>query len=63
MFALSSLIRLMTAMAFLPRLIEVRSVRRMSYQGIIFRVTRFSPISGVVFDAISRIKRADDPTR
>jgi hypothetical protein len=53
----------MTAMAFLPRLIEVRSVRRMSYQGIIFRVTRFSPISGVVFDAISRIKRADDPTR
>ncbi len=35
----------------------------MSYQGIIFRVTRFSPISGVVFDAISRIKRADDPTR
>lgn len=63
MFALSSLIRFMTAMAFLPRLIEVRSVRRMSYQGIIFRVTRFSPISGVVFDAISRIKRADDPTR
>jgi hypothetical protein len=35
----------------------------MSYQGIIFRVTRFSPISGVVFDAISRIRRSDDPTR
>jgi len=53
-FLTSSLVRLLIALAFLPRLKEVRSVRKMSYSGLIFRVTRFSPVSGLIFDIIGR---------
>jgi MFS family permease len=64
-FLASSLLRLAVAWAFLPGLEEVRTVRRMSYSGLIFRVTRFSPISGVIFDIVGRRPRntpsADPP--
>lgn len=53
-FLFSSIIRLLVAFLFLPRLEEVRSVRRMSYSGLIFRVTRFSPVSGLIFDIVGR---------
>jgi len=51
-FAASSLMRLLTAGLFLPRLKEVRNVRAMSVAGVIFRVTRLHPLSGVIFDAV-----------
>lgn len=53
-FLISAVLRGAVALLFLPRLEEVRSVRRMNYTGLIFRVTRFSPISGVIFDIVSR---------
>lgn len=59
-FVISALFRLAVAATFLPHLEEVRPVRRMSYHGLVFRVTRFSPISGVIFDVVSRIKQAGD---
>lgn len=57
-FLCSSLLRLIVASSFLPRLEEVRSVRRMTYHGLIFRVTRFSPISGVIFDVVTRVRKS-----
>lgn len=61
-FLASAMLRLATAAAFLPRITEPRAVRRMTYHGLIFRVTRFSPISGVIFEGITRIRKRDDPT-
>lgn len=59
-FLCSALLRLVIALTFLPRMEEVRAVRRMSYHGLIFRVTRFSPISGVIFDVVSRVRRGQN---
>ncbi len=56
-FALSTLARLTVAAIFLPRLKEVRVVRRMSVGGLIFRVARFNVLSGLFFDIIGS-KRA-----
>lgn len=53
-FVFSTFARLTVAIIFLPRLPEVRDVRRMSYSGLLFRVTRFSPISGVIFEVVNR---------
>jgi len=58
-FLISTLFRLIVAFSFLPRLQEVRDVKSMSYHGLFFRVTRFSPISGVIFEVISRRKKGD----
>jgi MFS family permease len=58
-FVISTLFRLIVAFAFLPRLPEVRDVKAMTYHGLFFRVTRFSPISGVIFEAVSRRKKSD----
>jgi hypothetical protein len=32
----------------------------MSYRGLAFRVTRFSPVSGVIFDIIARTRNKDE---
>ncbi len=60
-FAVSSVLRLLVAVFFLPRITEVRSVRNMSYHGLVFRVTRFSPISGVIFDVVTRLRNGKKP--
>jgi hypothetical protein len=59
-FLCSALLRLLVAISFLPGVEEVRSVRSMTYHGLVFRVTRFSPISGVIFDVVSRVRRGAD---
>ena len=61
-FFVSAMLRLIVAAAFLPRLQEVRDVKSMTYHGLLFRVTRFSPISGVIFDVVTRLtkKEADE---
>jgi len=56
-FICSSVLRLLVALSILPHLQEVRLVKPMTYHGLIFRVTRFSPISGVMFDVVSRVKK------
>ena len=60
LFLISCLTRLGVAIAFLPLLEEVRRVRRMSMGGIIFRVTRMHPISGLIYDIVGRARRRPD---
>ncbi len=59
-FAASLLARLSVALWFLPRLKEVRRTRPMSMSGLIFRVTRLNPLSGLIFEIVAR-RRKDDP--
>ncbi|MEQ8857975.1 MAG: MFS transporter [Pseudomonadales bacterium] len=56
-FAISALARLLVAGAFLPRLKEVRRARPMSMSGLIFRVTRVHPVSGMIFEIVTRRKK------
>ncbi len=56
-FAVSTLCRLAVAGAFLPRLKEVRRARPMSMSGLIFRVTRLHPVSGMIFEIVGRRRR------
>lgn len=56
LFFLSCVLRLTVAAIFLPLLREVRRVRRMSVGGLIFRVTRMHPISGLVYDLVGRAR-------
>src|SRR5690606_575839 len=58
-FAVSALVRLAVAAAFLPRLREVRRVRQMTGRGLIFRVTRLHPVSGLVFEIVGRRRRRE----
>jgi len=58
-FVVSALARAIVALAFLPRLREVRRVRPMSASGLIFRVTRLQA-PGLVFEIIGRLRRGDD---
>ncbi|NJN52683.1 MAG: MFS transporter [Gammaproteobacteria bacterium] len=59
-FALSTMARLAVSAYFLPRLEEVRKVRRMSASGLIFRVTRVHAVSGLIFEIVGRMRRNDD---
>ena len=59
-FLFSAVTRLCVGLLFLPHIEEVRSVKPMSYHGLAFRVTRFSPISGVIFEIISRNRNHKD---
>jgi MFS family permease len=57
LFLVSCLTRLSVALLFLPLLREVRRVRPMSVSGLIFRVTRMHPVSGVIYELVGRIRR------
>jgi MFS family permease len=59
-FIVSTLARIAVAAIFLPRLREVRKVRPMTRSGLIFRVTRLHPVSGLMFDVVGRLRRGDD---
>lgn len=53
-FACSSLLRILVALTFLPRLEEVRKPRRsMSPRQLVFRVTRFNAFSGLIYEVVS----------
>lgn len=56
-FVASCLTRIMVALAFLPMLREVRRVRPMSPTGLIFRVTRMHPVSGLIYDIVGGSRR------
>jgi len=53
---ISTLVRIGVAAGFLPRIREVRQVRRMSVPGLIFRVTR-NPASGLIFEIVGTLRR------
>lgn len=55
-FGLSAFARCTVAAVFLPRLKEVRRVKRMSPGGLIFRVTRVQPVSGLMFEVMGRAR-------
>jgi MFS family permease len=56
LFLVSALTRLGVALTFLPLLKEVRRVRPMSMGGLIFRVTRMHPVSGLIYDIVGRFR-------
>jgi MFS family permease len=56
-FLLSTLARFAVAALFLPRLKEMRAVRPASVGGLMFRVSRFHPLSGLNFDIIGTRRR------
>ncbi|MEY3041295.1 MAG: hypothetical protein RLZZ174_377 [Pseudomonadota bacterium] len=62
-FLLSTLARIAVALAFLPRLKELRKVRPMTRTGLIFRVTRVQPLSGMVFEVVGRLRRKNGRQR
>ena len=57
-FAASASLRILVAMLFLPRLREVRQVRRtMTARQLVFRVTRFNAFSGLLYDVVTMFRR------
>jgi hypothetical protein len=58
-FVASTVARLTVAAVFLPRLKEVRRARPMSMSGLIFRVTRLHPVSGMIFEIVSRRRKGE----
>jgi len=63
-FAVSALLRILVAVVFLPRLREVRQVRRtMSARELVFRVTRFNAFSGLLYEVVTMFRRGLDRQR
>jgi len=61
-FAVSASLRILVAALFLPRLREVRQVRRtMSARELVFRVTRFNAFSGLLYDVVTMFRRPGPP--
>jgi len=58
-FLISTLARLTVTALFLPHLKEVRDVAPMSVGGLVFRVTRFHALSGLIFGVVGRRRRND----
>ncbi len=56
-FVLSTIARLAVSLAFLPRIREVRAVEPLPLRELVFRVTRFRPIAGLVFEIVSGAKK------
>lgn len=57
---LSSVVRILVAMIFLPRVQEVRKPRRkISPYQLVFRFTRFNAFSGLLYDIVARVQRQD----
>ncbi len=56
-FLISTIARIIVAVLFLPHVKEVRDVAPMSVGGLMFRVTRFHALSGLVFDVVGRRRR------
>lgn len=58
-FLISGLARIVTVVFFMRRLREVRRVRPMSGAGLIFRITRVAPLSGLIFEVVGAVGRGD----
>jgi MFS family permease len=51
-FLVSGVARLLIALVFIPHLREVREVPPMSTSGLIFRVSGFHALAGLIFDMV-----------
>jgi MFS family permease len=60
-FLLSGLARLAVSALFLRHLEELRPVRRPRAGALIFRIARFQPLSGVIFDVVGAKKKKERP--
>lgn len=56
-FLLSCIGRLTIGLIFIPRIKEVRTVKPMTVTELIFRATRFSAVSGMIYDVLTGAKR------
>jgi membrane protein implicated in regulation of membrane protease activity len=57
---LSSAIRILVAIIFLPRVQELRKPRRkLSPYQLVFRFTRFNAFSGLLYDIITKVQKQD----
>ena len=60
-FAISALLRGLVALAFLPKLQEVKVPRRqMTPRQLVFRVTRFNAFSGLLYEVVAIFRRSSD---
>ena len=60
-FAVSSLLRGMVALVFLPGLREVKMPRRqMSPRQLVFRVTRFNAFSGLLYEVVTMFRQPSE---
>jgi MFS family permease len=60
-FAVSALLRGLVALAFLPRLREVKIPRRqMSPRQLVFRVARFNAFSGLLYEVVTMFRRPSE---
>lgn len=58
LFLLSFGFRLVTSLLLIPRLKEIRRVKPVSVRRLVFRVVRFNPLTGLIFEVISSRKKA-----
>lgn len=61
-FAISTLARFAVVAVLLPKIREVRRVRPISFQNLIFRVTRVNVLAGVFFDILGPKSKNSDET-
>ncbi|HET8905096.1 MAG TPA: MFS transporter [Saccharospirillum sp.] len=60
-FVISALLRAVVALWYLPKAPELRVKQRGRVRDLVFRVSRFTPISGVVFDVIGGRRKPPPP--
>lgn len=60
-FIISALLRAVVALWYLPKAPELRVKQRGRVRDLVFRVSRFTPISGVVFDVIGGKRKPPPP--
>ncbi len=60
-FFLSFLLRLTTVWLFLPKIREARKVKPITMRRLIFRVARFSAVSGLIFDVMGSRRKSLTP--
>ncbi|MEP4545150.1 MAG: MFS transporter [Saccharospirillum sp.] len=60
-FVISAVLRAVVALWYLPRAPELRVKQRGRVRDLVFRVSRFTPISGVVFDVVSGRRKKPRP--
>lgn len=64
LFIVSFVLRAITALIFLPKIREARKVKPTTIRRLIFRVVRFNPLTGLIFDIVgSRKKQAVNADR
>jgi MFS family permease len=56
-FIISFVLRAVTAMVFLPKIREARKVKPTTLRRLIFRVVRFNPLTGLIFDVVGSRKK------